>query len=362
MNPSQALARMKWNGPGDYIVKQNSIIKSTGATPSVHKNDQSVIIRHREFIGPVVGSSAYTVQYSLTLNPGMLMTFPWLSTVAAGFLEYKIKGMVFQYVPTSGSATGTNTALGSVMFQTTYRANDLPPSSKLELLNEYWANETVPSEAMVHPIECSPAENPFSIHYVRSGVIPSGDILMYDYGTTYIATAGNQGTNQLGDVWVTYEIELKKPVLYSNTSAIVDYYACRFAPATSYSSFFNTPVATSIGALPISFSGRTVTLPIGSMGTYIFQLYAVFDAYSGNVVWQGPPEACANCVETSIDGTNNTWTNNATNSPISTNAHYSTAVRVYDSSAIATFNIPTLPNTTFYNLKMSIAVNRINKW
>ncbi len=111
------------------------------------------------------------------------------------------------------------------MLQTSYRATDSAPTSKIEMLNEYWSTEVVPCETTCHPLECNPAENPFNIQYVRSdsAVLPVSDSpLLYDLATTHVATEG-QSTDgaALGDLWVTYEIELKKPVLSSNVTASI---------------------------------------------------------------------------------------------------------------------------------------------
>lgn len=218
-------ALSKWLGSGDYQVSSNSMVssmKASGSIPLMHKNDQSVMVRHKEFIGEIKSSVDFKVQYSLELNPGMADTFPWLSNIARNYQEYRFKGVIFHYVPTSGSAVAsTNNALGSVMMQTSYRATDTPPDSKRELLNEYWSTETAPFETTCHPIECNPSENPFNIQYVRQVALPEGDnLLMYDLGVTHVAVSGQQANDVvLGDLWVTYEVELKKPILYSNVTS-----------------------------------------------------------------------------------------------------------------------------------------------
>lgn len=155
---SLGAALSKWMGFGDYTVSTNSIVsKASTQIPAMHKEGQTVVIRHREFLTTVRSSTNFALQNSFTLNPGNSTTFPWLSTIAASFQEYRWKGLVFHYIPTSGSAiSGTSPSLGSVMMQTSYRSTDSPPSSKAELLNEYWSGEAVPSETFAHPIECDP--------------------------------------------------------------------------------------------------------------------------------------------------------------------------------------------------------------
>lgn len=232
---SLGAAISKWLGFGDYSVGTNSIVqKASTGIPMMHKEGQSVTIRHREFIATVDSSTTFSVQRSFRLNPGDRDTFPWLSTIANSFQEYKFKGVVFHYIPTSGNAiSGTSPSLGAVMMQTSYRANDPPPANKSELLNEYWSGEVVPSETFAHPIECNPAENPFNVQYVRRGELPSGDNqLFYDLGVTHLCTQGQLAAgNALGDIWVTYEVELKKPIVASNvTSNANDYVGFGAAP------------------------------------------------------------------------------------------------------------------------------------
>ena len=140
----------RWLGSGDYTVKENSILTQTmrgsASVPSMHRTDQTIVVRHREFIGVISGATAFQIRYELPLNPGLSSTFPWLSQIAANYQEYRFKGIVFHYIPTSGMVTGANPALGSVMMQTVYRANDEEPTSKYELLNEYWSNESMPCD------------------------------------------------------------------------------------------------------------------------------------------------------------------------------------------------------------------------
>jgi hypothetical protein len=195
-------------------------------------------------------------------------TFPWLSKVAQGFEEYEFKGLVFHYVPTSGTAiSGTNPALGSVMMQTSYRASGTAPTGKNELLNEYWAGESVPSEPFCHPIECDPKENPFNVKYVRSTDPPVSDsILLYDVGTTYLASSGMNASNPtVGDLWVTYEVVLKKPVVRSNVNAT------RYSMTYFGSSAIATPfvgVVGTVGSTDVELSGAQMVFPASARGTY----------------------------------------------------------------------------------------------
>jgi hypothetical protein len=271
-NIGAALSR--WLGSGDYSIGSNSIVtklKSSTGIPMMHNNDQSVVVRHREYVAEIRSNTSFTVNDSFEINPGNNRTFPWLSHIATGFQEYKIKGMVWHYVPSSGTAvSGTSPSLGTVMLQTSYRANDSPPTSKMEILNEYFSSEAVPSEAFCHPIECDPKENPFNVQYVRSGELTSGDnTLLYDLGVTHVCTSGQlEADNVLGDLWCTYEIELKKPVVASNVttryrSAFLTFTGTQTA-ASKFSGTMNR-----VGTIAVTASGNVITFPKGSSGIWM---------------------------------------------------------------------------------------------
>jgi hypothetical protein len=219
----------------------------------------------------IKGSQDFKVQRYFFLQPADRHTFPWLSGIAPHFQQYRIKGMVYHYVPTSGYAvSGSNPAIGSVMMQTSYRVNDDPPASKVEMLNEYWACESSPVEAFCHPIECAPKENPFNIHYTRTAPVPTNDSpLLYDMGVTYVATNGMPaGGNVVGDLWVTYEIEFSKPLVASNTTSTVLSGKMHFTTPTP-TSWFGTVGADVEGSLQFTAAERTITFPLGLLGVFL---------------------------------------------------------------------------------------------
>ncbi len=276
---SLGAALSKWLGSGDYSVANNTIVKqslkASSSIPVMHDSGQSVTIRHREYLGEITSSTGFSVYGAFELNPGNSRTFPWLSSIASNFQEYKFKGIVFHYIPTSGSAISASSApLGSVMMQTSYRVTDAPPASKVALLNEYNANESIPSECFAHPIECDPKENPFAVQYVRNGDVPAGDNkMMYDLGVTYLATNGQLTSAAiLGDLWITYEVELKKPILSSNVTNHGRLFSASYTGGTMTSTdVFNGTVVTG-GNITATLSGTTFTLPKGSAGIWYFML------------------------------------------------------------------------------------------
>lgn len=293
----------RWLGQGDYEIKQNSVVGKLEAgqtIPAMHKSGQSIIVRHKEFVSKVTSSTNFTVKNTFTIQPGLESLFPWLSGIARQYEQYEIKGLVYHYMPASGTAvSGTNPALGTVMVQTSYRAGATAPASKAELLNEYWASSSVPSQAFAHPIECSTAETPFKIRYVRNGPVPENDTqAMYDYGTTYLAVDGCLADgNYLGDLWVTYEIELKKPVVTSDAASSFQSFIAETTLTTATGSTMLPPVWPTVYANSLKIStanpitglaGNTIYFPRDSKGTYLVQARHGRTS-AGPISWQGVP-------------------------------------------------------------------------
>jgi hypothetical protein len=335
----------KWLGSGDYEVHQNSLVsrvKASSGIPMMHNNSQSVVVRHKEFLGEIRSSTDFTIQRSYPLNPGRPDTFPWLSRIAGRFQEYAFKGVVFHFVPTSGSISSTQ-ALGTVMMQTSYRTTDAAPVSKIEMLNEFWSSESVPFEPFAHPIECDPKENPFNVHYVRSGDVPNTDTLLaYDLGRTFVATSG-QSTDgvAIGDLWVTYEVELKKPLLSSDVTAPAQYNLSSFEPGTAATMFLTR--TTSFGTLPVEFasSTNTIIIPDGEVGRFFITISLLSPAnIAGPISWIGTP-TLTNCEPGDVMGGVQVVGHSFTAATAGTNVSYQFCVFKVNHTGVANILIPT---------------------
>lgn len=272
----------RWLGAGEYQIQSNTLM--AGDVPSMHQTNEGVIIRHKEYLGDIFSSStakAFTIR-AFPLNPGLSTSFPWLSSTANNFTEYTIKGLIYHFKSNSGDAfTSADASTGSVMMCTQYRSSQAAPANKQEVLQQYWSQSAAPQQDFVHAVECDPKENPLSVHYVRSGTQPANeDLMFYDLGTTYIASVGLQGTSvNMGELWVTYEIELKKPQLRDLRSPASEYYHA-FGDATGVSNtawfagFNNTesPLSTFTVSFP---TANSFTLPRGLCGRYLVKYMLV---------------------------------------------------------------------------------------
>lgn len=266
----------KWLGAGDYSVKSNSLVntlRSSSSIPSMHSQNQCVVIRHKEFVADVIAGTgvptAFNVFNAYALNPGLPASFPWLSTIAQNFQEYTWKGVIYHYVPTSGSSVAsTNASLGSVMMATNYRSTLPAYTSKTYLLNEYFSCDSRPSETFCHPIECDPKENPYNVQYVRTGAVPTGeDPKTYDLGVVTVATQGVPAASvNLGEIWVTYEVELRKPIPLGELDTDSPFSTVNRTGITTTTADFGTTTSFSEGDLISSVSPTTITFRKGVIG------------------------------------------------------------------------------------------------
>jgi hypothetical protein len=269
-------------------MNRNSLWKTGAQVPAVHSNNETVTFRHREYLGDILGSTAFTTQ-SFSVNPGLEATFPYLSAIASNFQEFKFRGLIFEFKSTSATAlNSTNTALGTVALIAQYRADAIAPTNKVQLLNEMWAVDCKPSEDLILPVECAPKENPLSVQYVRSGNVPSGqDPKFYDLAKVTIATVGMQAAATIGELWVSYDVELYKPVL--SIGGGLDILANNFHAWSNTSVANATPFGTSrtvfFDTIGITISGSTITIPPGNPGTYNLQYYA--EQSSGSLSFSG---------------------------------------------------------------------------
>lgn len=203
-----------------YDVTQNSIISPTLApsVPLMHNDNGSTRVRHREFISTVLTEKGNLVSNSIfSVNPGDSRTFPWLHSLARHYQQYKVMGCVFEIVSTCGNAvSSTNSALGSVTMATQYNVNNPYFSSLQVALNSYFSTSEKPSVNQMHALECNPLESPYNLWNTRQKDISDakliGDHRLYDFARLEVLSTGSQAQFEAGQLWVTYDILLLKPI------------------------------------------------------------------------------------------------------------------------------------------------------
>jgi hypothetical protein len=213
-------------GFGKYTVRKNSLLKEGGSLgegvplPSFGLVGHETRVRHREYIKDIVvpsTPSAFSLQ-SFVINPGQSQTFPWLASIAQNYQQYKVNGLVFEFVTLSSDITAGG-ALGSMILATQYDSNANVYPDKIHMENSEYAVSCKPSVSQLHAVECDPSLTSVPIKYIRSinDTSTQFDSRMYDLGLFQVATQGLPGSsgNVLGELWVSYDVSLYKPEIGS---------------------------------------------------------------------------------------------------------------------------------------------------
>lgn len=269
-------------GLGDYTVRENVLLHEDPLRVHNKSHSGETVVRHREYLGDVI-SSATAGKFEIAtyaINPGVEQTFPWLAQLAVNFEQYRIEGMLFEFRSMSGDAiTSVNTALGSVIMATQYNAANPPFSNKSEMENYEFGTSCKPSATMIHPIECARMQTTIDELYTRSSAVPYGqDPRLYDIGKFSIATVGCQGTSvNLGELWITYQVALLKPKLYTtlgNYISVLQFSAANYTNALPLGTTSQSILYNSFPSANIVFTGDNFTLPMSSVEqAYIVEIW-----------------------------------------------------------------------------------------
>jgi len=219
----QSLSRLV--GFGDYEVVTNSLAKLGGvippgeAIPSFGVMGASTRVRHREYLGDMVVPATPTAfnLSTYTVNPGDVYTFPWLSSIAVQYQQYKFDGLIFEFRTLSSDITSGG-ALGAVILASNYDVVQPAFTDKIQMENSQYAVSTKPSCSMIHTMECAPGQVANNLYYVRNtgpSVVAGQDNRFYDLANFQIATQGLPGSSGqvLGELWVSYDVQLFKPII-----------------------------------------------------------------------------------------------------------------------------------------------------
>jgi len=312
-------------------LQSNVLTQDVPIVSNPQGDDGGVCIRHREYLRDVVSTGGgFNMAAAISINPGNPACFPWLSAVAGQFCQYKIKGMMFEFVSTSG-ALSTTRALGEIVMAVNYNAVEPAFVNKQQMLNEVFSVSKVPSENALCPIECDARQTPIEHMYVRGAAVPGNeDPRFYDFGKFYIATQGQSAPVALGELWVTYQIELYKPQLPRPPPLSTSFTRYRSTPAVSAAASIiggTGGVALLSGGNPYNIipsggngsASGTVTfqanIPVDS--TVIVTVGAVGLSIGGNIV-----VACNGGVQSNIWGYGTRSIQSATTPPTSSVVQY----------------------------------------
>lgn len=253
-------------GSGDYAMNEvstNSLIKGA-ANPSLSFGDTtSIRMQHREFLGDIsTGSVAGSfVNYTFPINAGIRQTFPYLSQVATNFEEYCFNGLVFEFISTASPYISTS-ALGSNIASMEYNSSLPAYNSKFSMENSACAISTRLDKSLMYGVECAKNSNAQNCYYVRTGT-SSLPITSTDLGLFQLALSPGAGVpvnSVIGELWVTYDVELARPYLDLSRNGTFMFDRTGTLNATPLGTGSNA-ITTSGSLSGSSITSTTITIP-----------------------------------------------------------------------------------------------------
>jgi hypothetical protein len=208
-------------GSGDYemVGAPSEYNVLAGSPPQFSSTQATNVVCHREYLGDVIGTAAF-VNNQFPINPGMAQTFPWLSTIAQNYQEYRFHGLVFEFKSLLTDYV-TNGTPGVVVMATNYNSGAASYTTKQQMENSEFAVSNKPTRDLLHMVECKRDLTVLPHNYVRNGPVPNNqDIRLHDQGNFQLVTQGNPAVN-IGELWVTYCVEFVKPTTVATAGPVV---------------------------------------------------------------------------------------------------------------------------------------------
>lgn len=326
-------------GWGDYTVKENSLVYPDKIVPSF--GDDSIRVKKREYIMDINATSAFNNNH-LPVNPGLSDTFPWLSSIANNYEQYRWNGLVFQFVSTSSDAIASTTdlGLGQVVLASDYNSADAPFVNLPQMLGTMFSNSGKPSENIMHAIECAPTDTASKLYYVRSGDIPEGtDIRLYDMLSFQLATQNMPSDyTGMGQLWVSYDITLCKSIQNNQLGFDLNTDLYRMTAPTDSEVLATATIQEHSNLGTTIESGTTIVFPPAISSGYYLINYSVVGNSTALVT---PALTPTNCTFISFPwGAGSVQTNSATTS---IRFILNGIVRIDDRDAKIAFGTATLP-------------------
>jgi hypothetical protein len=188
----------------------------SGRTPG------SIILTKSEYLKDIKAPGNFTGYdvSSLQINPGLIETAPWASTLAGGYQHYRFNKLRFSLMPTVGADTPGMWGV-AVLYD-----SQLPlPTTKLDFLDTEGAARAsawMPCEYDA-PLKDLRRADQFFVRLAED--LGDLDPNVYDLGKVIVTTDGYDlsTATAIGELWITYEIEFYTPTRRINQGARFGY-------------------------------------------------------------------------------------------------------------------------------------------
>lgn len=232
--------------------KAASSILQYGAA-NVSSTNRGVRIRHSELCRAVSGSTGFNAEV-ISLNPGLLTSFPWLAAIANSYETYKVHSCALRYVP----RVSANTA-GLVLMSAEYNSGDPTaysgPTSESQMSTTPGAVECPAWASATFRVD--PSRFNYPKYFTRLTRVEDPEI--YDPAQLYIATNNCADTSAIGRIYIEYDIEFMVPQLIHAVAPA----PCKVSAYQAVSKIIPTPTsvmldwAANFNPLNVTMAGTT---------------------------------------------------------------------------------------------------------
>lgn len=236
--------------------------------------NNSIRIRESERIDPVAGSVEFACGEGWACNPGLAGSFPWLSTLAGMYENYKVHKLCYRYKNLKGS-----TANGNIILSFDYDTLDSAPTSTKEATQMTVYCDGAPWRIFELRV---PTDN--RKLFTRAGIPAVADLKTYDVGRLFVCTEGCADNSIHGYLEVDYDIEFfnKQPApqqanMVGNTSEFYTGTNYNLAADTTYTIPFTADTVNQCNLTPNEISDEFVV----PKGKYMYQCNVLVKGNSG---------------------------------------------------------------------------------
>lgn len=199
--PTQSKAVQPQKGAVVSLSTRNQSI-----APRMVKSATSFRVSHRELVlSTVNGSTGFTTQAFIKLNPGLAVTFPWLAPQAQSWDQYRVHRCALEYVPTAPTSTA-----GEIFLSPNYDSSDPVPTTEAQAANNAGAVSDSCWQRIRLNLDVKAMMGLGPRKFVRPCNV-AGDIKTFDVGTVAVCSNNMTGATAVGKLYIDYDIEFFLP-------------------------------------------------------------------------------------------------------------------------------------------------------
>lgn len=276
-------------GSGDYastgLTAHNTLIRNS-VPASISFGDRTIRITHREYVCDVLAGASAPAFNSrqFVVNANYTTTFPYLSGIATQFEKYRFQGLVFEFVSTTTPYALAGASVGTVVMACQFNTASPDFQTKTQMENVENAISVRMDQNALYGVECKDqVQNWYYTRHIGTNANASSNVSnIYDLCDFSIATVGGGATEnaQVGELWVTYDVELTGPRLPDSRYGYL--HLSTTAPTSASPLGDSSRVVKQYGMLnSATFTGTTVSLQNAVVGDIYSVSYGVNGSTAG---------------------------------------------------------------------------------